>query len=76
MLRSQSRKLNSKDAGLQQDNDPKHTSKSIKKYKLKPLEMASQSADWSINENRWIDLMLCAWQPQSNCKEEFLNEKY
>lgn len=48
---------------LQQDNDPKQTSKSIRKYfkKHNILEQPTQSTDLNITENQWEALkhMLC-----------------
>uniref|UniRef100_A0A8C5DSB5 Transposase n=1 Tax=Gouania willdenowi TaxID=441366 RepID=A0A8C5DSB5_GOUWI len=68
---------------LQQDNDPKHTSKStmdyFKKRKLKVLEWPSQSPDLNIIENLWVDLKRAVHaRPPRNiaeleafCKEEW-----
>ncbi len=68
---------------MQQDNDPKHTSKStsewLKKNKMKVLEWPNQSPDLNQIEMLWHDLKqsIHAWKPSNVaelkqfCKEEW-----
>ena len=68
---------------FQQDNDPKHCSKSTKefmqKHKYNVLEWPSQSLDLNIVENVWIDLKqaVSAMKPRNLTElEAFCMEKW